>query len=638
METETEQFQQAFLLYLGNNMAEAVDLCSQLFPVSSFAGGVNTPGDVCSIRLSEMILNDVPASDPRWNKTDTLGSYSLIILNQLQDKQKAHRKLIQFLIDMELLNLLTCVTLRGSVLLTRNVLCENSEKIAASIALRENQNKDVEEAAKIVVQKRSPLSQIRPGLTTQDVFYSQVSLIDEIFPPLIQACESFSADGDMVGVTRIAFTIKSMLSSAIQYRISHVDLYTSSRPIRRVYHTEFIPWTACEEMLGLLRRLLSSMLDQWATCDDQPISDIDQESFWSVYSDLASILFTGSSDLYDSIKDHKDNEHRVLEVQNSLSKDKDHFILLALNLGRVGMALQLAEEWSHFPTILQVFEEQGDTELLRNYLEVFKDKGFDEFIFHYYIDNKNIKQLIELTNLFPESLSKFLNEYPELQWLHLIATDKYNEASESLRRVSDNEDTFLSRKKTALSLSKLALLAAGGHSSAKTVGELEEINCELQRIEYAEKLPENSLKKIGVKDINDLPPLPPEDVIKLFLEGEDNQLMYTMFALNYLLLAYPESESEERRQLQVLIWSHVLLQTNWSEFNTSGDIMEELQESLMFKLMNECHHNFADVKQLLPAIEDLLSSQLLVDKGLDSSAILIYCVKLCYERVTELQR
>ena len=51
------------------------------------------------------------------------------------------------------------------------------------------------------------------------------------------------------------------------------------------------------------------------------------------------------------------------------------------------MALQLAEEWSHFPTILQVFEEQGDTEMLRNYLEVFKDKGFDESIFHYYIDN-----------------------------------------------------------------------------------------------------------------------------------------------------------------------------------------------------------------------------------------------------------
>ena len=44
------------------------------------------------------------------------------------------------------------------------------------------------------------------------------------------------------------------------------------------------------------------MLDHWAGCDDQPISDIDQESFWSVYSDLASILFTGLTDLYDSIK------------------------------------------------------------------------------------------------------------------------------------------------------------------------------------------------------------------------------------------------------------------------------------------------------------------------------------------------
>ena len=88
--------------------------------------------------------------------------------------------------------------------------------------------------------------------------------------------------------------------------------------------------------------------------------------------------------------------------------------------------------------------------------------------------------------------------------------------------------------------------------------------------------------------------------------------------------------------------------------------MEELQETLMFKLMSECHHNcmlftltpplsefysyivfsfsiVPNVKQLLPAIEDLLSSQLLVDEGLDSSPILIYCVKLCYERVTELQ-
>lgn len=62
-----------------------------------------------------------------------------------------------------------------------------------------------------------------------------------------------------------------------------------------------------------------------------------------------------------------------------------------MNLGRVGLALQLAEEWLHFPTILQVFEEQGDTEMLRNYLEVFKDKGFNEFIFHYYIDNSKPK-------------------------------------------------------------------------------------------------------------------------------------------------------------------------------------------------------------------------------------------------------
>lgn len=51
------------------------------------------------------------------------------------------------------------------------------------------------------------------------------------------------------------------------------------------------------------------------------------------------------------------------------------------------MALQLAEDWFHFPTVLQVFEDQGDTEMLRKYLEVFKDKGFDESLFRHYLDN-----------------------------------------------------------------------------------------------------------------------------------------------------------------------------------------------------------------------------------------------------------
>ena len=76
-----------------------------------------------------------------------------------------------------------------------------------------------------------------------------------------------------------------MLSDAIEYRRTHVGMYTSHRPVHRLYQTEFIPWTgkgytvvimftlspslssfsfslslACEEMLDLLRRLVSVFL------------------------------------------------------------------------------------------------------------------------------------------------------------------------------------------------------------------------------------------------------------------------------------------------------------------------------------------------------------------------------------------
>lgn len=44
-----------------------------MFPSTSFLLGLDTPGDVSVKRLSEMILNDQPASDPRWGDTSING-------------------------------------------------------------------------------------------------------------------------------------------------------------------------------------------------------------------------------------------------------------------------------------------------------------------------------------------------------------------------------------------------------------------------------------------------------------------------------------------------------------------------------------------------------------------------------------
>ena len=124
-------------------------LCSRVFPNQSFTAGINTPGDVAVMKLSEMVLNDIPTADPRWGGAPPLsvssagnnymyvhvhtctyiyvhvcvctvvililviltglsesfsGSSSMIIIHQLQDKLEAHSRLLQFLSDVQLLN------------------------------------------------------------------------------------------------------------------------------------------------------------------------------------------------------------------------------------------------------------------------------------------------------------------------------------------------------------------------------------------------------------------------------------------------------------------------------------------------------------------------------------------------------
>ena len=48
--------------------AEATLLSSRSFPPESFALQLNTPGDLAVVKLSEMVLNDLPTADPRWSE------------------------------------------------------------------------------------------------------------------------------------------------------------------------------------------------------------------------------------------------------------------------------------------------------------------------------------------------------------------------------------------------------------------------------------------------------------------------------------------------------------------------------------------------------------------------------------------
>ena len=43
-------------------------------------------------------------------------------------------------------------------------------------------------------------------------------------------------------------------------------------------------------------------MNHWSDCHNEPISDLDKQSFWNVYLELAVILFAGLDDLCLSVK------------------------------------------------------------------------------------------------------------------------------------------------------------------------------------------------------------------------------------------------------------------------------------------------------------------------------------------------
>ena len=58
----------------------AFSLCRANFPPESFAGHLNTPCDLAVCGLSELVLNDLPSSDPRWSDSSGKGTPLSVVL------------------------------------------------------------------------------------------------------------------------------------------------------------------------------------------------------------------------------------------------------------------------------------------------------------------------------------------------------------------------------------------------------------------------------------------------------------------------------------------------------------------------------------------------------------------------------
>lgn len=435
--------------------------------------------------LSTRICDEIPHSDPRWAESGAVSHYmnesltaSVIITNQIEEKIRTHRLLIEFLRNTNIWERLGSASLKGTTeVLTKRILIEHTEKMIASLTLKKlhnDYNSILEAAIEKVLRQRN--TTLPPRLTPQDIFYRQTSRIEELIIALIewqseQIDDNSSSSRDLLNcllsTTNILITV---FQEICHFRQTQGSLYEWSSNSK----CEYNPWTSSGGQNGI-RTALLKQFDFLVTfgIESTKGTAIEEDiqlkgAVCQKIVELSDIILDGFVCQLRSI----DSSQRYQAVERSFETCRHKCIEPLIRVRQYDRATALAEKYLDFDILIQICEKLNETERLKRYLVDFAHKGFAEYLFKWYLKEGKQGKLLSMTANI-QTLSNFLMPHEQLNWLHQIHLDQFNEASLTLKKLGFEEKNFLGRKKTLLSLSKLSALAAGLTPSEEVENELD---------------------------------------------------------------------------------------------------------------------------------------------------------------------
>nr|XP_045599010.1 nuclear pore complex protein Nup133-like [Procambarus clarkii]XP_045599011.1 nuclear pore complex protein Nup133-like [Procambarus clarkii] len=624
----TAKLQAAFLHFNKSNVSQAQALLDELFP-----GSDNTNLDATVIQLSTNLLNDSPANDPRWAESNQAGgagaSLSFLIQNQLRDKTMAHQYFISFLHQTGLWQRLSVGIVDETRVLTRIVLTEHGERLAFATALRTKYNDHqhlIDAAIRHVLTERNESP--KGKLTHADLFYRSVSKVEDIIWGLLRAQEEVLA-ADVAPrdapatIHSVNVLILALLRSTkvISGNITAITGTTNDPPL------EHIPWTASQGSRGV-RTLL---LEQHATTVQVGLVRAEdgatRAKLYAQMVDLADVILSGYQPQLRSLVAVSHDSHQALT--RAYERDRYNLIQPLVKGEQYDQAVGLAEKYCDFRTLVEVCDRTDNQERLGQYMTQFGSDGFSDFVFRWYLETGKRGRL--LSHGAQGDLSRFLQDYTSLAWLHHIKTRDFTAAHTTLRQLALEESAYLSRKKTLLSLSKLCHLA----SSIPGTGETNLLDDDTMRLEeelivYQEQLPEPVLTAHSL-DPDSMRVLSPNELVHLYTSEENVYANEFDFKKALDLLAFvPEDEVPE---LKLEIWTRAILRNSWEHMDTDNPL-EAISDTLLFKTIELAFSQGSDIQELLIPVEELLACDKL--DNLREDASFKFLVNAGYEKINQL--
>ncbi|XP_067007277.2 nuclear pore complex protein Nup133 [Anabrus simplex] len=634
----------AFIQYVKDrrDLTQCKKIINELIPPGvDPLNDIDSELDVTVINMSRDLIDDFPASDPRWlNETQNpalLTYSSLQILHQLEDKSTALKLYISFLKDVQLWEKFHAVRIHDGIMATPYVLGEHAEKLVAAIALRKLQTSPggghagiIDSAIRLLVDKRD----IRDGLTHQDLFYRRVSEIHHFFRALaMRSNELVLSDRQPQEVINILaetnIIIQTVLQDVIEFRQHQAEVFSTTSYLNSS-HCVYIPWTSAPGEGGI-KDALTRQRDITLKHGVRTTGDIVlKNQLLDHLVNIVDIILDGRKCQVESTRRSGEIDERLLE---SYEKERYELIHPFVEDKEYERATILAEKYCDFVILIEICDYTDNNERLNQYINKFDEQGFSQILYKWYVSQRKHGKLLGLLQRQEnvdghlESLAEFLEHYPSLSWLSSVHTGNYKKAGETLEKLAEQEYEYMQRKKSMLSFAKLALLASNEHSDT-TANEIEKINSQLDLITYQEDLPETVLSAYGLS-AEKIRVLTPTEMIQMYISDEFLGASELEFMKALDLLAY--IDVEEREELRNTIWCHAVLRDKWTD-TVVGSPVDVIQNTIFFKLVELLHIMGVQVEEVLPPVESILNSEKL--GSLRESSNFQFLLQVGYEYVT----
>ncbi|XP_012233561.2 nuclear pore complex protein Nup133 [Linepithema humile] len=625
------QLRAAFLLSLRQNKTQCDEILSQLFPLQEEpVMDIDATLDTLALKVAKDLIDDYPANDPRWAQHRDLSMTvnavtSMQIPHQLEGKQKALDLFVIFLKEHNLWGRLCAVTCRGTVMSTSHVLGEYAEKVVAALTLYNLQSRHAEIIDAMIDetlnQKEAVVSD---ELAARDVFYREVSTIHLFLPTLVEnACEVTQSERPLHQVGQYIMQVNAILL-AVLYEVVKYRQYSAERFVPAKFSnetTEYLPWTAAPGKYGL-RNCLSTM--QNITVKHGVTGTSDPTVRNELYEQLVSLIDL----ILDGRKCHLESIRGTEKFDVLLKQyetERANLIQPLIKEEQYDNAAILAEKYCDFPSLVQICELTNNKSRLDGYIEKFAAQDFAGFLFSWYVKDGRQGQLVERCRRGGTAeLTEKLSEHPTLSWVQAALTDDLQLAANTLHSLAVQESELVTRKKSMLSLSKLALLASD-EPEDKVADCVKTIDRQLILIAYQEDLPNQVLESYGY-DTKKLRVLTPRELIMLYTSSDNVIANEYDFKKALDLLDYIEHE-EDKSALRLQIWARAARRNQWNNVDKNPE--QEVQETLFFKLMDLTYFMGGKVDKFLPHIDMLLREPELGE--LAASSNFQFLIKLIYE-------